>query len=153
MTDRGRFVAAWALVLLVAASVWWGIHPPRDASAYREESTRTVELLRSHVETARLWIEGVRDGKLSRAAASVALTEASADADTQASSYSSLDPNDAASKRIWSRVASMADGVSAALADLRVAARAGRWDDAEAMIPRLDRLSARLATLQRSVAP
>ena len=69
-----------------------GIHPPRDASAYREESTRTVKLLRSQVETARLWIEGVDQGRVPRAAASVALTEASTDAGRQASSYSSLDP-------------------------------------------------------------
>lgn len=152
MTHRGRFVAACVLVLLVAGSVWWGIHPPRDPSAYREESTRTVQLLRSQVETARLWIEGVRDDRVTRTAASVALTEASTDASNQRSSYSSLDPNGTASTHTWSRVSSMADRVAAVLGDVRVAARAGRWDDVVAALPRLDRLSRSLAELQRSVA-
>jgi hypothetical protein len=151
MSARGRFVVAWVLVLVVAGCVWWGIHPPRDASAYREESTRTVQLLRSHVGTARLWIEGVDEGRLTRTAASVALVEASTDADAEATSYSSLDPGDAASTRVWSRVSSLADEVAAALAEVRVAARAGRWDDVVAVLPKLERLSAGLADLHRSV--
>ncbi|MDQ4054342.1 MAG: hypothetical protein M3237_16785 [Actinomycetota bacterium] len=149
--DRRRFIGSWVLVLTVAGCVWWGIHPPRDPHDYREESARTLQMLRSHVETARLWAEGVEDGRVLRTAASVGLTETSTDADAQSSRYSSLVPSDRESTRIWRQVSSLSDEVASRLSDIRLDARVGRWHEVVAALPSLARLSDRLGDLEREV--
>jgi len=151
-SQRRRLFLGWvALVLTVAGSVWWGIHPPRDTEGYRGESVRTLQMLRSHVETARLWAEGVEDDRVLRTAASVGLTEASTDADMQSSHYSSLDPGDRESDRIWRKVSALADEAASALSDVRVDARVGRWHEVVAALPRLARLSDSLRELELEV--
>lgn len=150
---RRRFAVAWVSVLVVAACVWWGIHPPGHESAYRHESAQTLKTLGSQVETARLWVDGLGDGSVTRPAVLVALTETDTDADTRTSSYASLEPPDPESRDVRRRVTSLADEVVAALGELRVAARAGRWHEVLAAEQDLERLGRRLGRLQRSVAP
>lgn len=63
---RRRFTAAWVVVIVFGGCVWWGLHPPRAEQSYRQQSANTVELFRSNVETARIWLVAMRDGKVTR---------------------------------------------------------------------------------------
>lgn len=150
---RARFAAAWVAVLVLGGSIWWGIHPPRTEHSYRQESAHSLQLLRSHVETARLWLDSVDAGKATSAAAEVALTETETDAERRAGSYSSYQPPDEAASKIRTRVTSLAARVVATLGEIRVDAQAGRWDEAVAAESDLERLSDQLRDLQRQVAP
>lgn len=153
MGGRGRFVTPWLAVLVLAASLWWGLHPPRTEDAYRRESASTAELLRSDVETAKLWLEASRAGKVTSAAAEVALAETETAAGRRASSYASYQPPTPASTALRAEVTSLADQVVSMLGEVRVDARAGRWDDAYGATSDLARLSERLRDLQERVAP
>lgn len=89
---RRRFVVTWVLVLALGGCVWWGIDPPRTQHAYRRESASTLQLLRSDVETAKLWLTSYAEDKVTSPATKVALTETETDANRRSSSYSSYQP-------------------------------------------------------------
>ncbi len=148
-----RLAAAWVVVLVAAACLWWGIHPPRTEEAYRSESAGTVELLRSHVGTADLWLRSFGDGRVTAPAASVALREAETDADHAASAYASYQPPSAQARELRVRVTALADRVVTELGTIRVAAEAGRWRDAVAARTTLRSLLKELRSLHRELAP
>ena len=146
-----RLGATGLLLLVVAVSVWWGIHPPRSPGAYRDRSLSTVETLQSQVATTRLWLREVADDRVLRTTAAVALQEAETDASSQSSTYAAWQPPDRASSRVRSDVTSLADEVVTALGEARIAALAGRWSEAVAgadeltgLLRRLDRLATEL---------
>lgn len=150
---RLRVTSAWVIVVILAGCVWWGIHPPRTEDSYRRESASTLELLRSDVETANLWLESFDHRRVTSAAAEVALTETETDADRRASSYSSYQPPDASLTTVRADVSALADQVVTALGEIRVDVRADRWEQAVAARTDLERLSRQLTRLQRQVAP
>lgn len=88
---RSRLIALVAGALVVA-SLWYVQAPPRGAAAYRERAAETAGALRSHVESARLWIAALADGEVTRAATTVALEESEADARGAASAFAAYDP-------------------------------------------------------------
>jgi hypothetical protein len=146
-----RRLGATALLFVVAASVWWGVHPPRSTEAYRDRSLSTVETLQSQVATTRLWLRQVADDRVLRTTAAVALEETETDASSQSSTYSAWQPPDSASSRVRSEVTPLADEVVSALGDVRIAAHAGRWSEAVSeagkltgLLHRLDRLASEL---------
>lgn len=80
------------LVLALGGCMWWGIHPPRTEHAYWRESASTLQLLRSDVETAKLWLTSYAEDKVTSQATKVALTETETDANRRSSSYSPYRP-------------------------------------------------------------
>lgn len=150
---RRRFVYAWVLVLGLGGCVWWGIHPPRTEDAYRREAASTLQLLRSDVETANLWLTSHAEDKVTGPATEVALTETEADANARASSFSSYQPPAADLVEVRSQVLTLSDEVVSTLGVIRVDALAGRWNEAVAARTDLERLAGELRDLQRKAAP
>jgi hypothetical protein len=153
MTARTRFTAAWLVVLVLSGCLWWGLHPPRTEHSYRQRSASTVALLRSNVETTRLWLAAIDAGRATSNATRVALTETETDANSALTGYSGYQPPDPTTADVRGRVIALGDQVVALLGEIRVDARAGRWEDALGTRDELDSLSRRLTDLQRRVAP
>lgn len=153
MSTRGRFTVAWGLVLALAASVWWGIHPPRTEEAYRREAVTTTQRLASHLRTAVIWLESYEDGEVTASATTVALTEMESDADRDASGFTSQQPPNRETARLRARVEELAQQAVSLLGEARVDARAGRWVTATDTAEDLSGLSSQLLDLAREERP
>jgi hypothetical protein len=150
---RHRFTAAWLTVLVLSGCLWWALHPPRSEDHYRQESADTVELLRSNVETTRIWLDARAVDRTTSNAVEVALTETEGDADRTLSGYTAHQPPSPTTTELRSEVATIGDRVVTLLGQIRVDARSGRWDAALAARDDLEVVSRQLAALQRKAAP
>lgn len=137
----------WLLALLaVVASLEYAAAPPRSAPAYSQRASATLELLRSQVQTTRLWIDALEAGKVTRPAASVAFAEAEEDARTQAGAFAVYDPPEPLERTqpLRELVSSAGDETVSLLGEVRVAATTDRWGRLAELAPRLDRCQKRL---------
>jgi hypothetical protein len=146
-----RFGVAFLLLLVVAGSVWWGIHPPRTEEGYRTHTVMALETLSSQVASTRVWLDAVAHERVLRTTAAVAVEEAETDASSQTSTYAAWQPPDRSSEQVRARVTALGDEVVTALGEVRIAAREGRWSDAVAMRGTLATLEHRLARLEAAV--
>lgn len=153
MGSRARFTAAWTVVLALAASLWWGIHPPRTEDAYRRESATVSERLASHLRTASIWLDTYDAGNATAAATTVALTETETDAQRDASGLAAYQPPNRATTDLRTRVEDLAQQAVTLLGDVRIDARSGRWTAATDAAGELERLADRLMELSREVRP
>ncbi|HEY0644070.1 MAG TPA: hypothetical protein VGD39_11665 [Nocardioides sp.] len=150
---RGRFVAGWGVVLVLAACLWWGVHPPRTEDAYLRESSSVAERLASHVRTAAMWLDTYDAGQVTGAATTVALTEAESDAQRDASTYAAYQPPSREQITVRDRLDSLARQATTRLSDVRIDARDGRWSDATSTVDELRHLADQLLDLSREVRP
>ena len=88
----GKPVLAVAVGLLALASLWYVQAPPRSDSAYRERAVKTAEMLRSRVQTTRIWLRALADDEATTPAASVAFRESEEGASKAASSFERVEP-------------------------------------------------------------
>lgn len=152
-SGRRRFTAAWLTVLVLSGCLWWALHPPRSEDHYRQESADTAELLRSNVETTRLWLDARAADRVTSNAAEVALTETEGDADSTLSGYTAHQPPSQTATELRSEVAAIGDRAVTLLGQIRIDARSGHWDAALAARDDLEVVSRQLADLQRRAAP
>lgn len=139
------------MLAIAGASVWWVQHPPRSQAGYRERAVQTVESLRAHVETARLWSDQIARERAFRTAASVAFEEAFSAAQSTASGFQAwIPPRGMGGVRV--PVAQAASDVSSALGRLHVAAERGHWRVVAAMRRDLARLVTALTALRSESA-
>lgn len=150
---RHRFTAAWLTALVLSGCLWWALHPPRSEDHYRQESADTAELLRSNVETSRLWLEARAADRVTSNAVEVALTETESDADTTLSGYTAYQPPSPTATDLRGDVAAIGDRVVTLLGQIRIDARSGNWNAVLAARDDLEVLSRQLADLQRRAAP
>jgi len=137
----------WLLAsLVVVASLEYAVAPPRSAPAYSQRASSTLELLRSQVQTARLWIDAVEAGQVTRPAASVAFTEAEEDARTQAGAFAAYDPPEPLERTepLRKLVTTAGDDTVSLLGEVRVAATTDQWGRLNELAPRLDEAQQRL---------
>lgn len=137
------FVAA-----LVLASLWYLTAPPRNSGEYRDRAAATAALLRSHVQTARLLIETVQADRSTHAFATVGFEEAEADALAAGGRFLAYDPP-LADEELRTRLETLASETTGALAEVRITAHAGRWDELATVVDRLRRLAERLDSFAR----
>lgn len=140
-----RVLVPLAAVVLVA-SIAYAVAPPRSAAAYAERASSTLELLRSQVQTVRLWIEALEDEQVTRLAASVAFDEAEEDARAESATFAAYDPPDrlAESEQVRQLVTTAGEDTVSLLGEVRVAAATGRWNRLPMLDPRLDVAQVRL---------
>ena len=127
MRPAGRAVAAVAAIVAVFASLWYVQAPPRTQGDYRERAAITAQSLRSQVQTAELWVRELEQERVTLQAATVALREAEGDAVAAASELAVWDPR-GDTRPLRSELTMLANAVTDALAELRIAAEGGRWD-------------------------
>jgi hypothetical protein len=144
----GRIVTL-VVVGLIGGSLWYGHAPPRSEGAYRRQAASTVELLASQVGTARLWIDAVRAGRVTRPAASVAFREAEDDARSTTARFAGYDPP--AGTAVRDQVTAAAGDTVDALAAVRIAAHDGRWQHLGDLDGRLEQVTSRLTDLDRAL--
>jgi hypothetical protein len=149
---RNSLVALLAAVALVA-SIWYLQAPPRTEKAYAERAAATADALRSHVQSDRLWIGALEDGRTTRQAATVAFEEAEADAHSTAARFSGWDPPaGAGADELRADLVELASAATSALSAVRIAAHRGEWEDLRRFDAPLERLAARLDELARRTA-
>ena len=146
------------LLLVVAAAVafgsmWYAVAPPRSADSYEQRAVDSAALLRSHVQTARLWARAVREDNVTRAAASVAFEEAETDARAVADRFATFDPPDPldTTEPLRDRLLRAASDAVEVLAQVRIAADTGQWARLDELLPRLDDMQRKLDDLQQEL--
>lgn len=145
-------VVGLVITLAVATALWYVTAPPKGLDGYRERAASIAEAVRSQVETSRLWVRTVEDGKATHAAALVGLREAEEDARSAASTFQGYEPpaKGLPLRRAFSAVTTDA---TAALAELRIAAEQGRWEGIAATAEPLSELSTRLRRFEERAEP
>lgn len=137
---------------MLAASVWYVQAPPRTEGDYRERAALAAETLRSQVQTGRLWVRELEEGRVTRQAAAVAFREAEGDAESAASEFAAFDPR-GDTRETRSRVMELAARVTDALGQLRIASQDGRWDALPSLAAPLPGLARRLEATARRAEP
>ncbi len=145
--------AAYLLLpLLVIASLWYVQAPPRSEEAYHDRAVDTLERLRSHVQTARIWVRSREDGEVTHQAATVGLRETEEDAHKVASKFEAYDPP-AGTEDLRAQVSAVATDTTDALARLRIATAREEWNDLSELADPLAPLAERLADLEKAAKP
>jgi hypothetical protein len=139
---RSRLLAVLAGVLVVA-SVWYVTAPPRGVADYRERAAQTADKLRSHVQSARLWVRTLDGDRTLRSSAAVGFREAEDDAVTDASRFAGYDPP-AGTDGLRSDLTKLSSDVEDALAALRIVTQRDEWSRVPATGAPLAELSKRL---------
>lgn len=147
----GRVLPA-VLAIAIVGSLWWVQAPPRSADSYRERAAATLESLRSHVQTARLWEQSEQRDDAFRTSATVGLEEAEADANKTASKFEGYEPP-SGTDDIRSEVSAVATDTTDLLSRLRIAAHRGDWDAVHENARSLEPLAERLEQLAKAARP
>ncbi|KUI04747.1 hypothetical protein AU188_09050 [Mycobacterium sp. IS-3022] len=140
------------LVLLLA--VWYGVWPPRSLSSYRQQAASTVQSWRSQLDSTRLWVGAVEQGRVTKTAAAVAFREAEADSAATLDRFRSYEPPEPVSEALGLRTRVMAVGQQALslLGNLRINANAGRWNEVTLAAPAMEDISGALQRLQTELS-
>ncbi|WP_344393824.1 hypothetical protein [Streptomyces vastus] len=116
---------------------------------YQEKVANAAEAARSSVQTARLVVEAVDEGKALGPYTARALSDAETSLASVATQFGSVQPPTTRSTVLRSEVASLLEECRTALGDLRIAARDGHFDELTALAEPLPRLAGQLQRLQR----
>ncbi|MEU0337495.1 hypothetical protein ABZ092_00430 [Streptomyces bobili] len=143
---RAAGLASLALTLLMALSGCVG--PSWSEADYQEKVANTAEAARSAVQTARLVVEAAEEDKAPGPYTARALSDAETAVTSVATHIGSVQPPTMQSTELRSRVTSLLTDCRTTLADLRIAARDGRFHELARLAEPLPRLAARLKRLQ-----
>lgn len=146
---RGRWTL---LIVAVAGSLWYLQAPPRTADGYAGRAADTAASLRAQVETARIWVETVAEGRTLLTSAAVGLEEADGDAATVLADFEQLDPP-AGTAAVRESVSATGREAVNLLGGVRIAAQDGDWERVERRRDRLARMGDRLHALEREARP
>lgn len=138
--------ACVVLILLVALSGCVG--SSWSETDYEEKVANTAESAGSAVQTARLVVEAADEGKAPGPYTARALSDAETALDSISTHIGSVQPPTTHSTELRSRVTSLLEDCRTALAELRIAARDGRFEELARLAEPLPRLAARLKRLE-----
>ena len=140
-----RWLAA-ALVSVVASAC---VPTARTAGPYRAKAVNTAEAVHSAVASDLLVIEAVRDEHTTAPYVSVATSQAEDDASSSASTFLSIQPPDDTSSDVRDELSDLLDEAQSALADARIAGRAGDKDALLESETKLHEVGDKLEAFQR----
>ncbi|MER7407890.1 hypothetical protein ABT373_36840 [Streptomyces sp. NPDC000070] len=143
---RTARLASLVLGLLVALCGCVG--PSWSDTDYEEKVANTAEAARSAVQTARLVVEAAEDGKAPGPYTARALSDAETALTSIATHIGAVQPPTTHATALRSRVTSLLTECRTALAELRIAARDGRFDELARLAEPLPRLASRLKRLE-----
>ena len=135
-----RVIVACLLSPLLVACVL----PARSFAAYAGKAAATADAVVSAARTAMLAADVASRGRLLAPNASITLQETEEDASSARDHFLSIQPPDAASDALRTRLDALLEPVTRALSALRIAARRGELDRLPSLARPLRRLSARL---------
>ncbi|MBC7272615.1 MAG: hypothetical protein H5T76_28585 [Streptomyces sp.] len=142
--------AAWPVPLTVTLLMALGacVGPSWSETDYEEKVANTAQAARSAVQTARLVVKAAEEGKAPGPYTARALSDAETAVSSIATHIASVQPPTPRGTRLRGRVTSLLTDCQTALADLRIAARDGRFDTLARLAEPLPRLATRLKRLQ-----
>ena len=128
------------LVLVVAACTG----PVRSFPVYESKAGDTAEVVASAVETARLAVDAARDNKAHGRYLTQVLVEAEEDAGSAQGTFDGIQPPDQRADQLRSRLDALLTEATGTLAELRVAARRGRFAELPELAEPLPGVAAKL---------
>ena len=143
---RAARLTCLVLTLFMAMSACVG--PSWSETDYQEKVANTAEAARSAVQTARLVVKAAEEGKAPGPYTARALSDAETALTSIATHIGAVQPPTASSTVLRSKVTSLLTDCRTALADLRIAAREGRYGELVRLAEPLPRLAARLKRLE-----
>lgn len=142
----------WVVLFAAAAAIWYVQAPPRGTDDYRERAGETVGDLISQVQTARLWVRGIDDDRVTRTAATVAFEEVEKAARSADSRFEGWDPP-RETESLHVRVSEAGGSTIEVLSELRRRAHADQWQGVVDSGAALDELAARLERTASELPP
>lgn len=125
------------------------VGPSRTDADYVEKAANTAEAARSAVVTTLLVVDASSEGKAPARYVSLTISEAEEDVSSIASSFQIVQPPSQKAAVLRDEVTSALGDATTALANLRIAARAGRLTDLPRLAEPLAEVSAVLEEMSR----
>jgi hypothetical protein len=129
-----------AVLLLVGACTG----PVRSSEVYESKAGETAEAVASAVQTAALAVDAARGGKAYGRYLTQVLVEAEEDAGSAQGTFDGIQPPDQRADELRARLDDLLTQATGILADLRIAARRGRFAELPELARPLPKLAGRL---------
>jgi hypothetical protein len=132
---------SWVVVLLLAGAC---TGPVRSSQVYESKAGQTAATAASAVQTALLATEAARGDKAYGRYLTQVLVEAEEDAGSAQGTFDGLQPPDQRADQLRSRLDNLLDQATVTLADLRIAARRGRFAELPELAKPLPKVAGQL---------
>jgi hypothetical protein len=132
---------SWVAVLLLVGAC---TGPVRSSNVYESKAGQTAAAVASAVQTAALATDAARGDKAYGRYLTQLLVEAEEDAGSAAGTFDNIQPPDQRADKLRSQLDDLLAQATDTLADLRIAARRGRFAELPTLAKPLPRLAARL---------
>jgi hypothetical protein len=132
---------SWVAVLLLVGAC---TGPVRSSEVYESKAGQTAEAVASAVQTAALAVDAARGGKAYGRYLTQVLVEAEEDAGSAQGTFDGIQPPDRRADELRARLDDLLTQATGTLADLRIAARRGRFAELPELARPLPKLAGRL---------
>jgi hypothetical protein len=132
---------SWVAVLLLVGAC---TGPVRSSEVYESKAGETAEAVASAVQTAALAVDAARGGKAYGRYLTQVLVEAEEDAGSAQGTFDGIQPPDRRADELRARLDDLLTQATGTLADLRIAARRGRFAELPELARPLPKLAGRL---------
>jgi hypothetical protein len=132
---------SWVAVLLLVGAC---TGPVRSSDVYESKAGQTAEAVASAVQTAALAVDAARGGKAYGRYLTQLLVEAEEDAGSAQGTIDGIQPPDRRADQLHARLDDLLTRATGTLADLRIAARRGRFAELPELARPLPELAGRL---------
>jgi hypothetical protein len=133
---------SWVVVVLLLAGACTG--PVRSSQVYESKAGQTAATAASAVQTALLATEAARGDKAYGRYLTQVLVEAEEDAGSAQGTFDGIQPPDQRADQLRSRLDDLLDQATGTLADLRIAARRGRFAELPELAKPLPKVAGQL---------
>ena|SRR5829696_261484 len=133
---------SWVVAVMLLVGGCTG--PVRSSPVYESKAGQTAEVVASAVQTALLAVDAAMDGKAYGRYLTQVLVEAEEDAGAAQGTFDGIQPPDDRADELRARLDELLGDATDALADLRIAARRGRFAELPELARPLPEVAAKL---------
>lgn len=133
---------SWVVAVMLLVGGCTG--PVRSSPVYESKAGQTAEVVASAVQTALLAVDAAEDGKAYGRYLTQVLVEAEEDAGAAQGTFDGIQPPDDRADELRARLDELLGDATDALADLRIAARRGRFAELPELARPLPEVAAKL---------
>jgi hypothetical protein len=133
---------SWVVAVMLLVGGCTG--PVRSSPVYESKAGQTAEVVASAVQTALLAVDAAKDGKAYGRYLTQVLVEAEEDAGAAQGTFDGIQPPDDRADELRARLDELLGDATDTLADLRIAARRGRFAELPELARPLPEVAAKL---------
>ena len=133
---------SWVVAVMLLVGGCTG--PVRSSPVYESKAGQTAEVVASAVQTALLAVDAAEDGKAYGRYLTQVLVEAEEDAGAAQGTFDGIQPPDDRADELRARLDELLGDATVTLADLRIAARRGRFAELPELARPLPEVAAKL---------